>query len=74
MNIRVNKSERFRGAILRGRERSSIELARETRLTDGISLIPVTRSLLESSLMPVDRKSTRLNSSHSGESRMPSSA
>ena len=25
-------------------------------------------------LLPVDRKSTRLNSSHSGESRMPSSA
>ena len=24
--------------------------------------------------MPLDRKSTRLNSSHSGESRMPSSA
>ena len=39
MNIRVNESERFRGAILRGRERSSIELARETRLTDGISLL-----------------------------------
>ena len=26
------------------------------------------------SVLPVDRKSTRLNSSHSGESRMPSSA
>ena len=28
----------------------------------------------ECRLMPIDRKSTRLNSSHSGESRMPSSA
>ena len=28
----------------------------------------------ERSVQPLDRKSTRLNSSHSGESRMPSSA
>ena len=29
---------------------------------------------VEETLVPADRKSTRLNSSHSGESRMPSSA
>ena len=39
MNIRVNKSERFKGAILLVRERSSIQLARKKRLTDGISLL-----------------------------------
>ena len=32
------------------------------------------QSLSENVIVPIDRKSTRLNSSHSGESRMPSSA
>ena len=32
------------------------------------------RSFLDYAMSVIDRKSTRLNSSHSGESRMPSSA
>ena len=39
MDIRVNELERLRGARRRGGERSSIELARETGLTDGVSLL-----------------------------------
>ena len=35
---------------------------------------PALLALLASGFTPIDRKSTRLNSSHSGESRMPSSA
>ena len=37
-------------------------------LTAGLAAAPKSRPLIR------DRKSTRLNSSHSGESRMPSSA
>ena len=33
-----------------------------------------TYSIIVKAINPIDRKSTRLNSSHSGESRMPSSA
>ena len=36
--------------------------------------VPVPDTEPEEILVQVDRKSTRLNSSHSGESRMPSSA
>ena len=43
------------------------------RLEGGIDLVE-TVSVTGSALMLQDRKSTRLNSSHSGESRMPSSA
>ena len=44
-----------------------------------VSMAPGARSataaaLFAASLVTLDRKSTRLNSSHSGESRMPSSA
>ena len=35
---------------------------------------PFTKVQLEEEIKDTDRKSTRLNSSHSGESRMPSSA
>ena len=43
-----------------------------TTATTGTGQAPVIAA--ESSSLPKDRKSTRLNSSHSGESRMPSSA
>ena len=39
-----------------------------------MAYIPVSPSVLPIGLTNTDRKSTRLNSSHSGESRMPSSA
>ena len=38
------------------------------------SLNTIIANAMESSKLGEDRKSTRLNSSHSGESRMPSSA
>ena len=47
---------------------TSLELARES-VADG-----VTHMLLTPHHMDRDRKSTRLNSSHANESRMPSSA
>ena len=46
---------------------------RETMLTSDVALLadlPITRAIMTSP----DRKSTRLNSSHGGISRMPSSA
>ena len=39
-----------------------------------ISLDDAPAQMLAANMKPLDRKSTRLNSSHSGESRMPSSA
>ena len=41
---------------------------------DGLMGSESTEALLQQTLNAQDRKSTRLNSSHSGESRMPSSA
>ena len=45
-------------------------------LGEGKYLTALVRAILEKNIIPtrLDRKSTRLNSSHSGESRMPSSA
>ena len=53
-------------------------LGREVKLianwVDGVSVAPGDVVLLENCRDPVDRKSTRLNSSHCTVSRMPSSA
>ena len=43
-------------------------------LTAYLSVTPGERTITGTARMQQDRKSTRLNSSHSGESRMPSSA
>ena len=59
--------------------------ARPCHMRSTIYQVPVSKDILESSCLEFsvvvkpfdeaeDRKSTRLNSSHSGESRMPSSA
>ena len=60
------------------------ELYHSNGWTDGLPIVPPTeeavRACLDWAMMPpdqligVDRKSTRLNSSHVSESRMPSSA
>ena len=42
--------------------------------TDSMSALAVAKNPVFHARMKQDRKSTRLNSSHSGESRMPSSA
>ena len=56
----------------------------ELTVQDGDKKVSISRHLPQANVQPVtatpyrdwetDRKSTRLNSSHSGESRMPSSA
>ena len=69
MNIRVNESERFGGAILRGSEWSSIELARETGLTDGISLLG--RVELDSSDQIVAREFSDACEVEMGKASMP---
>ena len=45
-----------------------------TRLHAKLSALEIVLGVLIGRLSEEDRKSTRLNSSHSGESRMPSSA
>src|SRR6056297_2886993 len=58
----------------RGRPMSANNL-RQAQVPVGATIIPQTRGTAPGLICPVaDRKSTRLNSSHSGESRMPSSA
>ena len=47
-----------------------IRFVKQTPVVDGVGL----KNTLEKRVAPLDRKSTRLNSSHSRASRMPSSA
>ena len=53
-------------------ERKVVEYSAAKEFADALSIPFIETSAKEST--NVDRKSTRLNSSHSGESRMPSSA
>ena len=49
------------------------EMSAEVKKDEGVAEFGL-KSIFYNGLGPQDRKSTRLNSSHSGESRMPSSA
>ena len=61
-----------------GKRPGASHLAADARgrlpLAGGLVLVTLVGLLLTGGGVPLDRKSTRLNSSHSGESRMPSSA
>ena len=70
------------GRVLRGEQAAAVGLLSTPELRTGTWTRfggerglgdPVTEEVL-SGLAETDRKSTRLNSSHSGEARMPSSA
>ena len=71
------RSLRRLGLNTRARKRKGMSMtAAEAFMKDlpNLGRLVVNDSCFEVRLTSVDRKSTRLNSSHSGESRMPSSA
>ena len=64
--------QKIREDILNGKYKENDELRENTIGKElGVSRTPVREALRQ---LELDRKSTRLNSSHSGQSRMPSSA
>ena len=69
VNIPISKLRPFEGHPFKVKDDEEMNVLIESIQTTGI-LSPLIVRPIEST----DRKSTRLNSSHSGESRMPSSA
>ena len=74
----INPEKSLVGTIRSDGQRGTEQTFRYAPLSSGLDIVRKTLSQHEIATVQItsieDRKSTRLNSSHSGESRMPSSA
>ena len=78
LNIQKTYNDQNNGPYTIGKDQQSIDITNTTQITAGV-IIDNYRGLWESikvkiCFLNIDRKSTRLNSSHRSLSRMPSSA
>ena len=77
-NIKNTMYLYFLGGFVEGEGSNSVSISINKNFKYGINIQPVFNVTQHKNginiLYSLDRKSTRLNSSHSGESRMPSSA
>ena len=71
---RMRPGMRFRGRIETERVAEALVVPKQAVFTGADGPVVYRRTLMGHEAVLVDRKSTRLNSSHMSESRMPSSA